>query len=59
MGIIDEMIDDLQRGYKDLKPYVDDAGIWMPAEYYPCHKLVMTREAFIEAYQKYILEEKK
>ena len=48
------------------EPYVDDDGIYMPLHPYvqagdsSCYQLVMTREMFIEAYNKYIkpLEEK-
>lgn len=41
-------------------PYVDDDGIYMPLEEYAlegtasCYKLVMSKEMFVEAYNKYI-----
>ena len=40
-------------------PYIDEDGIYMPAqEYAPegigIHKLVLTKELFIEAYNKWI-----
>lgn len=48
--------------YVKQYPYVDDTGIWVPIEEYVpkgCasnYRLVMTKEMFIEAYNKYIEE---
>lgn len=42
------------------KPYVDDVGIYAPVHEYTIkghpatYKLVMTKEMFVEAYDKYI-----
>lgn len=44
------------------EPYVDDKGIWLPYHEYVyegCvsdYKLVMTKEMFVEAYNKWIKE---
>lgn len=46
--------------YVPQKPYVDDEGIWTPINAYVpkgCvsdYKLVMSKEMFIEAYNKWI-----
>ena len=45
------------------EPYIDDEGIWIPTEDRVPHgcvsdyKLVMTREMFVEAYNKWIKNE--
>ena len=53
------MLDDSPREKNaDLTAFVDDKGIWMPDAFFPCHKLVMTKEVFVAAYKRYILEEK-
>lgn len=37
------------------KPYIDDNGIWMPSVTNPrCHQMFMSKELFIEAYNKWI-----
>lgn len=49
--------------YVKQYPCVDDTGIWVPVEEYVpkgCaanYRLVMTKEMFIEAYNKYIVGE--
>ena len=49
-----------QPKYVRQKPYVDDEGIWVPyEEFVPegCasdYRLVMTKEMFVEAYNKWI-----
>lgn len=51
--------------YIKQKPYVDDHGIYVPSnEYIPegcagTFHLVMTKEMFIEAYNRWIVGEKK
>ena len=48
--------------YVEQKPYVDDKGIWVPVNAYvkegcaSFYKLLMTKEMFIEAYNKFIKE---
>lgn len=43
-----------------LKPKVDDEGIWVPIGPYcrqgdaPIYQLVMSKETFVEAYNRYI-----
>lgn len=50
--------------YIKQKPYVDDYGIYVPVEEYvpegspAIYKCVMTKEMFIEAYNKWIKGEK-
>lgn len=35
--------------------YVDDNGIWIPSEYdYRCHRMLISKELFVEAYNKWI-----
>jgi hypothetical protein len=57
-------IDPIPKKYVKQHPYVDDTGIWVPIEEYApegiesCYKLVMSKEMFIEAYNKFILWEK-
>ena len=47
------------------EPYVDEKGIWAPIDVctaigsIPQYRLVMTKEMFQEAYQKYIVESKR
>lgn len=37
------------------KAYVDDDGIYVPSRYdYRCHELLISRELFVEAYNKWI-----
>ena len=49
-----------QPKYIRQKPYVDDNGVWVPCEEYVpegCasdYKLVMTKEMFVAAYNKWI-----
>lgn len=49
-----------QEVYVKQKPRVDDDGIWMPYEEYVLegcasnYKLVMSKEMFVEAYNKWI-----
>ena len=44
------------------EPYVDEKGVWAPVDLYtdptsiPQYRLVMTKEMFQEAYQKYIVD---
>lgn len=46
--------------YRKAEPMINDDGIWMPAqsivpaELEPVYKLVMTKEMFVEAYNKWI-----
>ena len=46
--------------YVKQEPYVDDNGIWAPLEAYALegcannYKLVMSKEMFVEAYNKWI-----
>ena len=50
--------------YIEQKPYVDDTGIYVPLEPYvkegdaSYYKCVMTKEMFVEAYNKWIKNEK-
>ena len=50
----------MDKVYVKQNPYVDDNGIWMPyQEYAPegcasVYKLVMSKEMFVEAYNKWI-----
>ena len=50
----------MDKVYVKQNPYVDDNGIWMPyQEYVPegcasAYKLVMSKEMFVEAYNKWI-----
>lgn len=50
----------MDKVYVKQNPYVDDNGIWMPyQEYVPegcasTYKLVMSKEMFVEAYNKWI-----
>lgn len=38
-----------------VKPYVDDDGIYVPSDYdFRYHKLLISRELFVEAYNKWI-----
>ncbi len=43
---------------EDVMAFVGDTGIYVPSEIYGCHKLLISRELFIEAYNKYIKGEK-
>ena len=41
-----------------VKPYVGDDGIYVPYEYDPrYHKLLISRDLFVEAYNKWIKDE--
>lgn len=46
--------------YIKAEPMINDEGIWMPVESFvpsycePAYKLVMTKEMFVEAYNKWI-----
>lgn len=46
--------------YIKQEPYVDDDGIWIPYEEYvlegyaSAYRLVMSKEIFVEAYNKWI-----
>lgn len=41
------------------KPFVGDDGIYVPSLYNPhCHQCLITRELFVEAYNKWIKEPK-
>ena len=48
--------------YIQQEPYVDDKGIWLPYEEYvpegfaSNYRLVMTKEMFVEAYNRWIKE---
>lgn len=48
------------KDYIKTKPMIDDTGIWMPIESFvpadcaPVYKLVMPREMFVEAYNRWI-----
>lgn len=48
------------KDYIETKPMIDDIGIWMPVESFvpvdclSAYKCVMTKEIFIEAYNKWI-----
>lgn len=54
-----------QPKYVKQEPYVNDEGIWVPCnEYVPdgCasnYRLVMTKEMFVEAYNKWIKGEER
>ena len=38
-----------------VKPYVDDRGVYVPSRHdYRCHELLISRELFVEAYNKWI-----
>ena len=39
---------------KDIKAFVGDDGIYVPSEVYGCHKLLMSKDIFVEAYNKWI-----
>ena len=39
---------------KEVKAYVGVDGIYVPSDVYGYHKLLMTREVFVEAYNRYI-----
>lgn len=40
---------------ESAKPFVGDDGIYVPSDYDPgYHKLLITRELFVEAYNKWI-----
>ena len=49
-----------QSAYIKQEPYVDDDGIWIPYEEYvlegyaSAYRLVMSKEIFVEAYNKWI-----
>lgn len=57
---IEQAIEYEHRKYIKQEPYVDDNGIWTPYEEYVLegcasdYKLVMSKEMFIEAYNKWI-----
>lgn len=46
--------------YVKLEPYVDENGIWLPCEDYGvegvphAYKCLITKELFVEAYEKWI-----
>lgn len=40
---------------KEVKAFVGDDGIYVPNSVYGSYKLLMSRELFVEAYNKYIL----
>lgn len=43
-----------------VKPFVDDKGIYIPSSYDPRHyQCLITRELFVEAYNKWIKPEKR
>ena len=43
-----------------VKPYVDDNGIWIPSVTNPrCHEMLISKELFVEAFNKWIVGEKK
>ena len=54
-----------QPKYKKQEPYVNDTGIWVPVEEYvreDCasyYRQVISKELFIEAYNKWIRSEEK
>lgn len=39
---------------KEVEAFVGDTGIYVPSETYGCHKLLMSKEIFVEAYNKWI-----
>ena len=40
---------------KPIKAYVDDYGIYIPSRHdYRCHELLISKELFVEAYNKWI-----
>ena len=46
------------RPCEPVKAYVDDKGIYVPSDYdFRHHKLLISRELFVEAYNKWIKEE--
>lgn len=51
------------RIYEKQEPYIDDKGIWMPEKAYApegcssTYKLAISKELFIEAYNKWIKED--
>ena len=54
----------LEPTYTEIHPYVGEDGIYMPVVSYirdgyeaPIYRLVMTKDMFVEAYNKWIKEE--
>ena len=51
--------------YVKLEPYVDENGIWFPCEGYGvegaphAYKCLITKELFVEAYEKWIKNDNK
>ncbi len=39
---------------ENVEAFVGDTGIYVPSDVYGCHKMLMSRELFVEAYNKYI-----
>ena len=38
----------------EAKAFVGDTGIYVPGDVYGCHKMLISRELFVEAYNKWI-----
>jgi hypothetical protein len=63
--VVKDMLGAQKINYVKLEPYVNESGIWFPCEGYGvegaphAYKCLITKELFVEAYEKWIKNDSK